>query len=39
VITLSNRQVGPLHDGFVLTWVSDPAKDPDGLARLSFDVK
>lgn len=39
VMTLSSEKAGPLHDGFVLTWVSDSAKDPLGLARLSFDVK
>ena len=39
VIALSNGRAGPLHDGFVLTWVSDSAKDPQGLARLSFDVR
>lgn len=39
VIILSNRHAGPLHDGFVLTWVSDSANDPGGLARLSFEVK
>lgn len=36
---LSNKQAGPLHEGFSLTWTADPAKDPEGKARLSIDVK
>lgn len=39
VCSLSNERAGPLHDGFVLTWVPDPVKDPHGAARLSFEVK
>jgi hypothetical protein len=39
LLTLSTEQAAPLHDGFSLTWVADPAKDPEGRARLSLDVK
>jgi hypothetical protein len=38
-ITLSGPQSAPLYEGFVLTWMADPAKDPGGKARLSFEVK
>ncbi len=36
---LSNTQSAPLNEGFMLTWMVDPAKDPEGKARLSFEVK
>lgn len=36
---LSGTLAAPLHEGFTLTWMADPAKDPDGKARLSFEVK
>ncbi len=36
---LSGTQAVPLYDGFTLTWMADPAKDPEGKARLSFAVK
>ena len=39
MIKLSGNQAAPLHDGFTITWVADPAKDPDAKARLSFEVK
>lgn len=39
VIALSSERAGPLHDGFVATWVPDPAKDHAGEARLSISVK
>jgi hypothetical protein len=38
-LQLSNTREGPLHDGFVLTWTSDLAKDQEGKARLSFEAK
>ncbi|MEO7097906.1 MAG: hypothetical protein ABI162_00995 [Luteolibacter sp.] len=38
-MTLSNSGVQPLHDGFTVSWLPDPAKDPEGKARLSFQVK
>ena len=38
-MTLSNSAVQPLHDGFAVTWLADPEKDPEGKARLSFHVK
>ena len=38
-MTLSNSKSGPLHEGFTATWMADPAKDPAGKARLSFEVK
>lgn len=38
-MTLSNSTPQPLHDGFVITWAADPAKDPQGKARLSIQVK
>jgi hypothetical protein len=37
--TLSNASGKSLHDGFKATWLVDPAKDPEGKARLSFEVK
>ncbi len=36
---LSNSPAGALQDGFMLTWTADPAKDPQGKARLTIDVK
>ena len=38
-MTLSGGPAAPLHQGFTITWLTDPAKDPEGKARLSFDVK
>jgi hypothetical protein len=29
----------PLHRGFSINWYPDPSKDPEGKARLTFDVK
>jgi hypothetical protein len=37
--TLSNGAGKPLHEGFKATWLADPAKDPQGGARLIFEVK
>lgn len=38
-MSLSNTQSAPLNEGFMLSWMMDPAKDPEGKARLSFEVK
>ena len=38
-MTLSGGPAAPLHEGFTVTWMADPAKDPDAKARLSFEVK
>ena len=38
-LTLSNTSAAPLHKGFAILWRPDPAKDPEGNARLSFVVK
>lgn len=36
---LWNPAQRPLHEGFSILWSPDPAKNPDGKARLSIDVK
>jgi hypothetical protein len=36
---VSNEKGGALHEGFTLTWGPDAAKDPEGKARLSLQVK
>lgn len=38
-MTVSQDKPEPLHEGFHLTWVPDAAKDPEGKARLTFQVK
>jgi hypothetical protein len=38
-MTFSNSKPGPLHDGFVVTWAGDAAKDANGTARLSIGMK
>ncbi len=38
-LMMANEKPGPLSRGFTLTLASDPAKDPDGKARLRFEVK
>lgn len=38
-MVISNKDKGPLSSGFSLVWSADVAKDPDGKARLSVDVK
>ncbi len=38
-MTFSNDQPTPLHYGFTIVWTSDSDKDPEGKARLSFEVK
>jgi hypothetical protein len=38
-LILTNKGALPLHDGFTLTWTADLAKDPEGKARLNFQVK
>ncbi len=39
IITLSSARPAPLREGFFLTWVADPAKDPEARAHLSFEVR
>jgi len=36
---LSNDKLAPLFQGFSITWVPDAAKDKEGKARLSLEVK
>ncbi|MEI6176503.1 MAG: hypothetical protein WCS43_06395 [Verrucomicrobiota bacterium] len=38
-MTFSTDQVTPLYGGFTIVWTPDANKDPDGKARLSFEVK
>jgi hypothetical protein len=38
-ITLTNAAPAPLHSGFYLQWSADPAKDPDGKAKLAIRIK
>lgn len=38
-ITLSNSSPAPLHEGFIISWSPDAAKDPQGKARFSFLVR
>jgi hypothetical protein len=38
-LTLSNKRALPLQRGFTVTWTADLAKDPEGKARLSFQVR
>lgn len=38
-MTLKNPAAKPLHEGFMLVWTTDAAKDPDGKARLAIEVK
>jgi len=38
-MTLSNASAKPMNTGFVVYWAADPAKDPEGKARLTIDVK
>jgi hypothetical protein len=38
-MSLSNDNPAPLFKGFTINWVPDAAKDKDGKARLSFEVK
>lgn len=39
VMKLSNARKEPLNAGFLVTWSADPAKDPEGKARLNLEVK
>ncbi len=39
LMTITPAGAGPLHDGFALSWSADPAKDPQGQARLAIKVK
>jgi len=38
-LTLTNDKTAPLHKGFAIRWLPDAAKDPEGKARLSFQVR
>ena len=38
-IELWNRTAGPLHNGFSINWVPDPAKDTQHAARIAFSVR
>lgn len=38
-MTLRNPKPAPLHEGYVIMWAADTAKDPGGLARLAIEVK
>jgi hypothetical protein len=38
-MTLFSEKKAPLHQGFEIRWTPDPGKDPQGKARLSFEVK
>ncbi len=38
-MTLSNDRALPLNQGFTVNWAPDPAKDPDGKARLHIEVR
>jgi hypothetical protein len=39
VLALSAKKPAPLQDGFLITWTADAAKDPQGAARLSIEIK
>lgn len=39
LMQFSNDQPAALHEGFTLVWTPDANKDPNGKARLSFEVK
>jgi hypothetical protein len=38
-MTLRNPIPRPLHEGFVIVWAADTAKDPDGKTRLAIEMK
>jgi hypothetical protein len=38
-LTLAYTAPLPLHNGFYLQWSADPAKDPDGKAKLAVSIK
>jgi hypothetical protein len=38
-LTLGYTAPLPLHNGFYLQWSADPAKDPDGKAKLAITIK
>ena len=38
-LTLAYTAPVPLHNGFYLQWSADPAKDPDGKAKLAIRIK
>jgi hypothetical protein len=38
-LSLFNAAPAPLHNGFLFQWSADPAKDPDGKAKLAIRIK
>jgi hypothetical protein len=38
-LTLAYTAPVPLHNGFYLQWSADPAKDPEGKAKLAISIK
>jgi hypothetical protein len=38
-ITLANPKAAPIYMGFWVNWSPDPAKDPEGKARLAISVR
>jgi hypothetical protein len=39
MIQLANRKPAPINQGFIVNWLPDPAKDPEGKARFLIEVK
>lgn len=39
LIALSGAQAAPLNEGFTVTWMADPVKDPEAKARLGIEMK
>jgi len=39
VIELWNKDAGALYEGFTMGWKHDAAKDPEGKARLTFELR
>lgn len=39
MMQLSNTTPGPLHEGFTVTWTTDPAKDLQNRARMEIVIK
>jgi hypothetical protein len=37
--TETGTRARPLYEGIVITWTADPAKDPQGRARLAIQIK
>jgi hypothetical protein len=38
-MSLRNWMPKPLHEGFMIVWMADTAKDPEGKARLAIEVR